>query len=77
MFPVGWCWKRLTVGEEDNVYHKAMLFLQPGNLLTNAAPDGSLTIQIQTGAEPVGGANGSQSVRPEGKGTSTVADPRR
>jgi hypothetical protein len=77
MFPVGWCWKRLTVGEEDNVYHKAMLFWQPGNLLTNAAPDGSLTIQIQTGAEPVGGANGSQPVRPEGKGTSTVADPRR
>ncbi len=77
IFPVGWCWKRLTVGEEDNVYHKAMLFWQPGNLLTNAAPDGSLTIQIQTGAEPVGGANGSQPVRPEGKGTSTVGDPRR
>lgn len=26
VFPVGWCWKRLTVGEEDNVYHKVLLF---------------------------------------------------
>jgi len=26
IFPVGWCWKRLTGGEEENVYTKAKLF---------------------------------------------------
>jgi hypothetical protein len=36
IFPVGWCWKRLTLGEEDNVYHKAQLLTQP-NAFTNAA----------------------------------------
>jgi len=30
VFPVGWCWKRLTIGEEDNVYHKVLLFSQGG-----------------------------------------------
>ena len=38
IFPVGWCWKRLTSGEEDNVYYKAMLFADIGNVITNA-PD--------------------------------------
>ena len=26
IFPVGWCWKRLINGEEDNVFHKATAF---------------------------------------------------
>jgi hypothetical protein len=34
LFPVGWCWKRLTAGEEDNVYHKALM-------ATNAVIDGA------------------------------------
>jgi len=29
IFPVGWCWKRLINGDEDNVYHKAMMFADP------------------------------------------------
>lgn len=36
IFPVGWCWKRLTIGEEDNVYHKALAFSEGGNVITNA-----------------------------------------
>lgn len=36
VFPISWCWKRLTKGEEDNVYHKAVLFSEVGNLMTNA-----------------------------------------
>jgi hypothetical protein len=35
VFPVAWCWKRLTVGEEDNVYHKALLFSQSVSSITN------------------------------------------
>ena len=38
IFPVGWCWKRLTVGEEDNVYHKALVFSERREVLTNAVP---------------------------------------
>ena len=38
IFPVGWCWKRLTIGEEDNVYHKARVFLQKQEILPNAIP---------------------------------------
>lgn len=26
-FPVGWCWKRMVNGEEDNVWHKYQVFL--------------------------------------------------
>lgn len=37
IFPIGWCWKRLTSGEEDNVYHKAMLFDNIDNVITNRA----------------------------------------
>jgi hypothetical protein len=37
IFPVGWCWKRLTVGEEDNVYHKALLFSESAGSITNVA----------------------------------------
>lgn len=36
VFPVGWCWKRLTNGEEDNVYHKAMGLSNIGSVITNA-----------------------------------------
>lgn len=36
IFPVGWCWKRLTSGEEDNVYHKAMLSGDLDNDITNS-----------------------------------------
>ena len=25
IFPISWCYKRLTIGEEENVYHKAIL----------------------------------------------------
>ena len=35
IFPVGWCWNRLTSGEEDNVYHKARIFADIDNVLTN------------------------------------------
>lgn len=38
IFPVGWCWKRLTIGEEDNVYRKARSFLEKREILTNATP---------------------------------------
>lgn len=34
-FPVGWCWKRLTAGEEDNVYFKARLVSESAGSLTN------------------------------------------
>jgi hypothetical protein len=37
IFPVGWCWKRLTVGEEDNVYHKALQFSESLGSITNIA----------------------------------------
>jgi hypothetical protein len=57
MFPVGWCWKRLTVGEEDNVYHKAVIFSQAGDVITNVAPSGLQPSQTEKKAEPVGGAN--------------------
>jgi hypothetical protein len=36
IFPVGWCWKRLINGDEDNVYLKAMAFAD-GSVITNAA----------------------------------------
>lgn len=35
IYPVGWCWKRLINGEEDNVYHKAMAVTKAGNVITN------------------------------------------
>jgi hypothetical protein len=35
VFPVGWCWKRLTVGEEDNVYHKVLLLSASAGSITN------------------------------------------
>jgi hypothetical protein len=37
IFPVGWCWKRLTVGEEENVYHKLLVFSGNAASSTNAA----------------------------------------
>lgn len=37
IFPIGWCWKRLISGEEDNVYHKAMVFADVASAMTNAA----------------------------------------
>jgi len=36
VFPVLWSWKRVINGDEDNVYHKALLFAQPDLLSTNA-----------------------------------------
>ena len=47
IFPVAWCWKRLVNGEEDNVYHKALLFESAGGLefpATNQANDKVLTV---------------------------------
>lgn len=35
IYPVGWCWKRLINGEEDNVYHKAMPVSKAGNVITD------------------------------------------
>ena len=35
VYPVGWCWKRLTVGEEDNVYHKALFTSERTGAITN------------------------------------------
>jgi hypothetical protein len=35
VFPVGWCWKRLTIGEEDNVYHKVLLLSASAGSITN------------------------------------------
>ena len=35
IFPIGWCWKRLTVGEEDNVYHKVLLLSASAGSITN------------------------------------------
>lgn len=35
IYPVGWCWKRLINGEEDNVYHKALSVTEVGNIVTN------------------------------------------
>jgi hypothetical protein len=37
IFPVGWCWKRIMNGEEDNVYLKARAFAEMGGSLTNFA----------------------------------------
>ena len=45
IFPVGWCWKRLTVGEEDNVYLKARLVSEPLNVVTNVPALNSETIE--------------------------------
>jgi len=36
IFPVGWCWKRIINGDEDNVYLKAEMLLSQ-NVLTNVA----------------------------------------
>ena len=36
IFPVGWCWKRIINGGEDNVYLKAEMLLSQ-NVLTNVA----------------------------------------
>ena len=47
VFPVGWCWKRLTQGEEDTVYHKALAFAQAGALLTNVAAGVLHSNQVQ------------------------------
>ena len=38
VFPVVWCWKRLTVGEEDNVYNKSLAFLASQQVATNSLP---------------------------------------
>lgn len=35
IFPVGWCWRRIMNGEEDNVYLKALAFAEMGSALTN------------------------------------------
>jgi hypothetical protein len=35
VFPIRWCWKRLTVGEEDNVYHKVLLLSASAGSITN------------------------------------------
>ncbi|MGZ8920963.1 MAG: hypothetical protein ACXW3L_08260, partial [Limisphaerales bacterium] len=40
IFPVGWCWKRLTIGEEDNVYTKAKLFSMGLDAITNSMTGG-------------------------------------
>ena len=34
IFPVGWCWKRIINGDEDNVFLKAEMLLSQ-NVLTN------------------------------------------
>lgn len=60
IFPVGWCWKRLTVGEEDNVYQKAMMFLRTERGITNAAGGDLVTIQKEKKAGLESVANGSQ-----------------
>jgi hypothetical protein len=39
IFPVGWCWRRLTAGEEDNVYHKALMFDQGVDSVLEAAEE--------------------------------------
>lgn len=36
IFPVGWCWKRLTGGEDENVYVKAQMWAQVKNGVTNS-----------------------------------------
>lgn len=36
VFPVIWCYKRLTMGSEENVYHKALLFTQRSENNSNA-----------------------------------------
>jgi hypothetical protein len=36
LFPVIWCYKRLTIGSEENVYHKALLFTQRSENNSNA-----------------------------------------
>jgi hypothetical protein len=37
IFPVGWCWKRLINGEEDDVYLKAILFSEARMVSTNSS----------------------------------------
>ncbi len=37
IFPVDWCWRRLTNGEEDNVYQKAMVFAGGDSVITNTS----------------------------------------
>lgn len=36
IFPVGWCWKRLTLGEDDNVYLKAKMSVETERLEKSA-----------------------------------------
>lgn len=35
IFPIGWCWKRIINGAEDNVYHKALLLSGAQSIPTN------------------------------------------
>lgn len=41
IFPVGWCWKRLTQGEDDNVFMKAMMSVETEKI-RNAATTNSI-----------------------------------
>jgi len=54
MFPVGWCWKRLTQGEEDNVYYKALAVAHVG---TDVAGNGSRGYSTQATQVQGGGTN--------------------
>jgi len=44
IFPVGWCWKRLTAGEEDNVYHKALLVCETNALTPDSIANDAIRI---------------------------------
>ena len=45
VYPVGWCWKRLTIGEEDNVYSKARLFSRGLEAITNTLAGGVVEVK--------------------------------
>ncbi|SPE50594.1 hypothetical protein SBV1_1170022 [Verrucomicrobia bacterium] len=43
IFPISWCYRRLTVGEEENVYHKALLSsAAKGSITALAGSDGTI-----------------------------------
>ena len=77
VFPVGWCWKRLTQGEEDNVYHKALAFAQAGALFTNVAAGDLQSNQVQPTTVSSGAALGSPPVRTKTNQTPSAAGPQR
>ena len=73
-FPVGWCWKRLTQGEEDNVYYKALAFAEAGAIGTNGAAGDLQGRQVQETTARRGGTGANQPLGSETNRTTAASD---